>query len=68
MLIVFYLLILSLALIPLFLLLVVMPIIGVVEGDLFLALLGPSFLLSLFSLKYLLSGHWLRIFRRNDDQ
>lgn len=68
MLIVSYLLILSLALIPLFLLPVFVPIHGVMQGDLFLALLGPGFLLSLFSLKYLLSGHWLRLFRRKNNE
>ena len=68
MLFVFGLLFLVHVLIPLFLLLVVMPIIGVVEGDLFLAFLGPGFLLFMFSLKYLLGGHWLRLFRRKDDE
>ena len=67
MLIVFYLLILSMVLIPLFLLLVFVPIHGVMQGDLFLALLGPGYLLFYFSLAYLLSGHWLRLFRRQND-
>ncbi len=65
---VFGLIILVQGVMPLFLLLVFVPIHGVMQGDLFVTLLGPCWLLSLFSLKYLLSGHWLRLFRRNDDQ
>lgn len=64
---VFGLLILVLGVIPLFLLLVFVPIHGVMQGDLFVALLGPGYLLFYFSLGYLLSGHWLRLFRRRND-
>ena len=44
-----------------------MPIMGIMDGDIFFALLGPGFLLYMFSLKYLFSGHWLRLFRRKND-
>lgn len=68
MLFVFGLLFLVYVLIPLFLLLVVMPIMGLMDGDIFVAVVGPAALTFWLSMKYLLSGHWLRFFRRNDDQ
>ncbi len=64
---VFGLIILVQGVMPLFLLLVFVPIHGVMQGDLFVALLGPAALTFWLSMGYLLSGHWLRFFRRKND-
>lgn len=45
-----------------------MPIMGLMDGDIFVAVVGPAALTFWLSMKYLLSGHWLRLFRRNNDQ
>ena len=43
--------------------LVIGPIYGATKGDLFAALSGPTFVLFYLFLSYLISGHWLRLFR-----
>ena len=48
--------------------LIFMPIYGASQGDLFTALIGPGFVLFYLSLCYLISGHWLWLFRRKDDE
>lgn len=44
-----------------------MPIMGLMNGDIFAAVIGPAALTFWLSMKYLLSGHWLRFFRRKND-
>ena len=48
--------------------LIFMPVYGATRGDLFVALIGPAFVLFYLFLSYLISGHWLRFFRRKDDR
>ena len=45
-----------------------MPIYGATRGDLFVALIGPAFVLFYLFLGYLISSHWLRLFRRRNDE
>ena len=44
------------------------PIYGPSRGDLFVALIGPAFVLFYLFLGYLIGGHWLRLFRRKNDE
>ena len=48
--------------------LVALPIYGVMRNDLFAILIGPAFVLFYLFLAYLISGHWLRFFRRRNDE
>ena len=57
---------LAVAMLALFL--IFMPVYGATRGDLFVALIGPAFVLFYLFLSYLISGHWLRFFRRKDDR
>lgn len=57
---------LALAMLALFL--VFGRIYGATRDDLFVALIGPAFVLFYLSLDYLISGHWLRFFRRRNDE
>ena len=44
--------------------LVIFPIYGAMERDIFAALIGPAFVLFYLFMSYLISGHWLQLFRR----